>query len=72
MKYETHLGLMKVRELLKRYSIVVYTGNPLDEIVLMDMELSDLYEGRMVDDEEYRSMKLLLRHAYKEAGGEGA
>ena len=51
MKYETHLGLMKIREVLKRYSVIVYTGHLLDEIVMMDMELTDLFEGRMIEEE---------------------
>jgi uncharacterized protein YqgQ len=71
LKYETHLGLMKVRELLKRYSVIVYTGNALDEIVMMDMELTDLFEGRVIEQEEFKELKLVLRQAYKEAGGEG-
>lgn len=70
MKYETHLGLMKIREVLKRYSVIVYTGHLLDEIVMMDMELTDLFEGRMIEEEEFRQLKLVLRQAYKEAGGE--
>ncbi|MGB8956185.1 MAG: YqgQ family protein [Tumebacillaceae bacterium] len=70
MKYETHLGLMKVRELLKRYSVIVYTGNALDEIVMMDMELTDLFEGRVIEQEEFKELKIVLRQAYKEAGGE--
>ena len=72
MKYETHLGLMKVRELLKRFSVIVYTGNSLDEIVMMDMELTDLFEGRVIEEDEFRELKLVLRRAYREAGGEGS
>jgi uncharacterized protein YqgQ len=57
---------MRVRETLKRFHIVVYTGDPLDDIVLMDLELDDLFENKTVDDEEFRDLKIALRRAYRE------
>ncbi|KEO83635.1 hypothetical protein EL26_09500 [Tumebacillus flagellatus] len=61
---------MKVRELLKRFNILVYTGNPLDDIVMMDLELDDLFESKTVEDDEFRLAKLALRRAYRELGGD--
>jgi uncharacterized protein YqgQ len=67
---QTHLGVMKVRELLKQFGIIVYTGSILDDLVMMDLELDDLYEEKHVEAEEFRELKMALRRAYREAGGE--
>ncbi|MFD2171715.1 YqgQ family protein [Tumebacillus lipolyticus] len=70
MNLNTHQELMKVREYLKRFAIIVYTGSPLDDIVMMDLELDDLYEGKHLESAEFQKYKLALRRAYLEAGGE--
>lgn len=64
-----HKGMMRVRETLKRFSIIVYTGDQLDDIVLMDLELDDLYDSKTIEDEEFRDLKIALRRAYQELGG---
>jgi uncharacterized protein YqgQ len=66
LSLEAHRGIMRVREVLKRFNILIYTGDPLDDIVLMDLELDDLYENKTVDDEEFRDLKVALRRAYRE------
>ncbi|MBL0386620.1 DUF910 family protein [Tumebacillus sp. ITR2] len=60
---------MYVRTVLKRFNILIYTGNQLDDIVLMDLELDDLFESKTVEDDEFRNSKLALRRAYRELGG---
>ena len=70
MNHETHLGLMKVRELLKRFSVFIYTGSQLDDIVLMELELDDLLAEKLIEADEFREMKLHLRRASREVGGE--
>jgi len=66
LSHETHLGLMKVREVLKRFAIIVYTGNVLDDLVMMDIELDDLYTEKYIEADEYRELKLALRRAFSE------
>lgn len=70
MDFHLHESLMKIRELLKQWSIIVYTGNPLDDIVLMEIELEDLYQEKGLDQTEYVNMRMTLRRAYKELGGQ--
>lgn len=67
---EAHEGILKVREVLKRFNIVVYTGHSLDDVVMMDLELDDLFESKTVDDEEFGICKFALRRAYRELGGD--
>ena len=70
MDMHMHESLMKIRALLKEFNIIVYTGSPLDDIALMELELEDLYLEKHIDDKDYLQMKMTLRRAYKEAGGE--
>ncbi len=66
LSHETHMGLMKVREFLRRFAIIVYTGNVLDDLVLMDIELDDLYTEKYVEADEYRDLKIALRRVVSE------
>ncbi|BCJ86586.1 YqgQ family protein [Effusibacillus dendaii] len=52
--------LFKVRELLKRFHVFVYTGNDQDDAVLMEAELEDLREMGLIELDEYMQAKLLL------------
>jgi uncharacterized protein YqgQ len=70
MDLHLHQSLMKIRELLKQWSIFVYTGSALDDVVLMEIELDDLYLEKHVEEKEYLEMKMALRRAYRELGGE--
>ncbi|ARU61734.1 hypothetical protein CBW65_12390 [Tumebacillus avium] len=66
MDLNTHREVLKVREFLKQFAVIVYTGSQIDDIVLMDLELDDLYEDKHLDTEEYTKFKLALRRAYTE------
>ncbi|TCS82443.1 YqgQ family protein [Tepidibacillus fermentans] len=58
--------VMFVRDLLKQFGTFIYTGNQLDDLVLMELELQDLYEYKMVSDEDYMKTKLILSKAKRE------
>ncbi|UOF90503.1 YqgQ family protein [Fodinisporobacter ferrooxydans] len=53
--------MLRVKELLRRFQIVVYTGNKWDDLVLMELELDDLYEEKLIEKEEYLTMKTILK-----------
>ncbi|MDI3256800.1 MAG: DUF910 family protein [Kyrpidia sp.] len=50
-----------VKALLRRYGILIYAGSPLDDLVLMELELEDLWEERLIDREEYLMAKTVIR-----------
>lgn len=54
-------SLFEVRQLLKRFSIFIYTGNDLDDAALMESELEDLYEMKLIEDDEYLQARLILK-----------
>ncbi|HEU4963022.1 MAG TPA: YqgQ family protein [Bacilli bacterium] len=66
MDYELHSKIMRIRNLLKGYNILVYTGNQLDDLTLMEMELDDLHEEKYMETAEYLEMKMQLRTAVRQ------
>ncbi len=56
------LTLHYVYQLLKRFNIIVYTGNRLDDIAIMELELEDLIEWKLITDEEFIHAKRILIH----------
>lgn len=54
-------SLYEVRELLKRFGIFVYTGNEPDDAALMESELEDLYEMKLIEDEEYMRARMIIK-----------
>ncbi|MFV9511310.1 YqgQ family protein [Tepidibacillus sp. LV47] len=57
---------MFVRDLLKQFGTFIYTENQLDDLVLMELELQDLYEYKMIMDEDYLKAKMILSKAKRE------
>jgi len=51
-----------VRQLLKRFSIFIYTGNRIADLDLMEDELKDLYKVNLIESEEFQKAILILRH----------
>lgn len=60
-------SLLEVRELLKRFHIIVYTGNQADDALVMEAELEDLHEMRLIEDEEYIRARMILKRVMTHA-----
>ena len=54
-------NLLSIIQLLKRFGIYVYTGNRKDDIVLMMSEVKDLYDGGLLQQDDYLKAVLILR-----------
>jgi uncharacterized protein YqgQ len=54
-------SLYEVRQLLKRFNIMVYTGNDADDAIIMELELKDLFEMGLIEEDEYKRALLILR-----------
>ncbi|GAA0443351.1 YqgQ family protein [Lentibacillus halophilus] len=50
-----------VRQLLKRFGTVIYVGNRLADMELMEDEIKELYQSQCIDIETYQMALLLLR-----------
>jgi uncharacterized protein YqgQ len=60
------MSLLEVKEVLRRFQIVVYTGNRMDDLVLMEQELDDLYQEQLIERDEYFKLKAILRREMQE------
>lgn len=52
-----------VRQLLKRFGTIVYLGDRLAELELMEMELKELYISKLIHLKEYQEAMLVLHQA---------
>ncbi|TMN20968.1 YqgQ family protein [Lentibacillus cibarius] len=50
-----------VRQLLKRFGTVIYVGDRLADLELMEDEIKELYQSQCIDTKEYQMALLLLR-----------
>ncbi len=59
--------LLVVKELLRRFGIIIYTGSRLDDLVMIELELDDLYTAKLIEKEEYfQAKQVILQELKKE------
>lgn len=65
-------SLYDVQQLLKQFGIYVYVGKRIYDIELMQIELKNLYESRLVDRATYlQGWNILKREHHIEESREG-
>lgn len=50
-----------VTQLLKKYRIFIYTGNRMADLDLMEMELNELNEAKVISKEDFMQAQLIIR-----------
>ncbi|MFD2759417.1 YqgQ family protein [Lentibacillus juripiscarius] len=50
-----------VRQLLKRFGTVIYVGDRLADLELMEDEIREMYQAKFIDTKTYQMALLLLR-----------
>lgn len=50
-----------VQQLLKSYGAIIYMGERLLDIEMMELELGELYKAKIIEMEKYRDALLILR-----------
>ncbi|TYR82415.1 DUF910 family protein [Priestia megaterium] len=53
--------LYDVQQLLKSYGIIIYVGNRIADLELMEMEVRELYQSKLIEPNDYQMAILLLR-----------
>ncbi|MCF6137902.1 YqgQ family protein [Pseudalkalibacillus berkeleyi] len=53
--------LFDIQNLLKRFGTFIYTGDRSADLDLMRGELQELYEGGLIQSDEYRQAILIIR-----------
>lgn len=51
-----------IQQFLKKFGIIIYIGDRLADLELMESELRELYQSQLIETREYQSALLLLRH----------
>ncbi|MTB64472.1 DUF910 family protein [Streptococcus sp. zg-86] len=57
--------LYDVQQLLKQFGIIIYMGNRLYDIEMMQIELQRIYEAGLLDRVEYMEAELILRREHR-------
>lgn len=51
-----------VQQLLKQFGTIIYVGDRLADLELMEEELKELYQSQLIDVKDYQMALLILRH----------
>ncbi|WP_338470247.1 YqgQ family protein [Niallia sp. XMNu-256] len=51
-----------IQQYLKKFGIIIYIGDRISDLELMESEVHELYRAQLMDIREYQSAILLLRH----------
>ncbi|MFD2446056.1 YqgQ family protein [Bacillus sp. CGMCC 1.16607] len=51
-----------VQQFLKKYGTIIYVGDRLADLELMEEEMKELYQSQLIDIKDFQMALLLLRH----------
>ncbi|MGG6431237.1 YqgQ family protein [Anoxybacillus sp. D401a] len=51
-----------VQQLLKKYGTIIYVGDRLADLELMEEEVKELFQAQLIDVKDYQMALLILRH----------
>ncbi|MBL4951408.1 YqgQ family protein [Neobacillus sp. YIM B02564] len=51
-----------IQQYLKQFGTIIYIGDRIADLELMEVELKELYQSQLIEPREYQSALLLLRH----------
>jgi uncharacterized protein YqgQ len=51
-----------IQQFLKRFGTIIYVGERLADLELMEEELTELYNSQLIEMKEFQTALLLIRH----------
>ncbi|MCM3114824.1 YqgQ family protein [Neobacillus sp. MER 74] len=51
-----------IQQFLKRFGTIIYIGDRVADLELMEMELKELYQSQLIEPREFQTALLILRH----------
>ncbi|MHC0035919.1 YqgQ family protein [Pseudoneobacillus sp. C159] len=51
-----------IQQFLKKYGTIIYVGDRLADLELMEEELRELFQSQLIETKEFQTALLLLRH----------
>ncbi|GGD04941.1 YqgQ family protein [Pontibacillus salipaludis] len=67
-------SIYDIQQLLMKFGTVIYIGDRIADLELMEMEIRELYKSQFVSDQDFQMAILLLRQEIskvQKARGEG-
>ncbi|EIJ78861.1 DUF910 domain-containing protein [Bacillus methanolicus] len=55
-------SIYDIQQLLMKYGSLIYIGDRLADLELMETELKELYQSQLIETKEFQSALLLLRN----------
>ncbi|MCH6266624.1 MULTISPECIES: YqgQ family protein [Neobacillus] len=52
----------EIQQFLKRFGTIIYIGDRVADLELMEAELKELYQSQLMEPKEYQTALLILRH----------
>lgn len=52
----------EIQQYLKQFGTIIYIGDRIADLELMDAELKELYQSQLIEPKDYTTAKLILRH----------
>lgn len=50
-----------IQQFLKKFGIIIYVGDRVADLELMEAELKELYQAQLIETKDYQTAILLLR-----------
>ena len=55
-------SMYDVRQLLKKFGVFIYTGTKIGDVELMEMEIRELYDLRIISVREFQHAMLIIQN----------
>jgi uncharacterized protein YqgQ len=55
-------SIYDIQQYLKRFGAIIYIGDRIADLELMESEVQELYRSQLMDIRDYQTAILLLRH----------
>lgn len=62
---DTKRSAFHLQDFLRRFGILIYTGDPEGDRILLEDEVRDLKELGLIDNEEFVQAMMAIRKKYK-------
>ncbi|WP_042458437.1 YqgQ family protein [Neobacillus dielmonensis] len=54
--------IYEIQQFLKSYGSIIYIGDRVADLQLMEAELKDMYQSQLIETKDYETALLILRH----------
>ncbi|WP_312471922.1 YqgQ family protein [Neobacillus sp.] len=52
----------EIQQFLKQFGTIIYIGDRVSDLELMETELKELYQSQLIETREFQTALLIIRH----------